>query len=38
MAGERVRFVLEGEAEGGKDAIPLHHPEIFAAVVPGLDC
>ncbi len=36
MAGERVRFVLEG-AEGGKDAIPLHHPEIFAAVVPGQD-
>ncbi|WP_342149649.1 pyruvate kinase [Methylorubrum sp. SB2] len=35
-AGERVRFVLEG-AEGGKDAIPLHHPEIFAAVVPGQD-
>jgi pyruvate kinase len=35
-AGERVRFVLEG-SEGGKDAIPLHHPEIFAAVVPGQD-
>ncbi|KQT59946.1 pyruvate kinase [Methylobacterium sp. Leaf456] len=35
-AGERVRFVLEGN-EGGKDAIPLHHPEIFAAVVPGQD-
>ncbi|CAO4137269.1 Pyruvate kinase [Methylorubrum extorquens] len=34
--GERVRFVLEG-SEGGKDAIPLHHPEIFAAVVPGQD-
>ncbi|WP_336490411.1 pyruvate kinase [Methylobacterium nigriterrae] len=32
--GETVRFVLEG-SEGGKDAIPLHHPEIFAAVVPG---
>ncbi|WP_438346413.1 pyruvate kinase [Methylorubrum populi] len=32
--GETVRFVLEG-ADGGKDAIPLHHPEIFAAVVPG---
>ncbi len=36
IAGERVRFVLEG-AEGAKDAIPLHHPEIFAAVVPGQD-
>lgn len=35
-AGERVRFVLDG-AEGGKDAIPLHHPEIFDAVVPGQD-
>ncbi|GJE80549.1 pyruvate kinase [Methylorubrum thiocyanatum] len=32
--GETVRFVLE-ESDGGKDAIPLHHPEIFAAVVPG---
>ena len=35
-AGERVRFVLEG-ADGDKRAIPLHHPEIFAAVVPGQD-
>ena len=35
-AGERVRFVPDG-AEGGKEAIPLHHPEIFAAVVPGQD-
>ena len=34
VTGETVRFVLEG-TEGGKDAIPLHHPEIFAAVVPG---
>ena len=34
VTGETVRFVLDG-AEGGKDAIPLHHPEIFAAVVPG---
>ena len=33
-AGEVVRFVLEGK-EGDKRAIPLHHPEIFAAVVPG---
>ena len=33
-AGETVRFVLEG-ADGDKQAIPLHHPEIFDAVVPG---
>ncbi|MEE7456005.1 pyruvate kinase [Methylorubrum populi] len=36
VAGERVRFVLDG-AEGDKQSIPLHHPEIFAAVVPGQD-
>lgn len=36
VAGERVRFVLDG-ADGDEDAIPLHHPEIFAAVVPGQD-
>ena len=35
-AGERVRFVLAG-ADGDKRALPLHHPEIFAAVVPGQD-
>jgi pyruvate kinase len=35
-AGETIRFVLEGEG-GGKDAIPLHHPEIFAAIIPGQD-
>ncbi|MGX5777109.1 pyruvate kinase [Methylorubrum zatmanii] len=34
VAGERVRFVLGG-SEGGKDAIPLNHPEIFKAVIPG---
>ncbi|KQT59790.1 pyruvate kinase [Methylobacterium sp. Leaf456] len=34
VTGETVRFVREG-SDGGKDAIPLHHPEIFAAVVPG---
>ena len=34
QAGETVRFVLEG-ADGDKQAIPLHHPEIFDAVVPG---
>ncbi len=35
-AGDRLRFVL-GTAEGGPDAIPLPHPEIFAAVAPGHD-
>ena len=35
-AGETIRFVLDG-AEGDRHAIPLHHPEIFAAVVPGQD-
>ncbi|MCE4225566.1 pyruvate kinase [Methylobacterium sp. C25] len=34
VAGESIRFVLEG-ADGDKQAIPLRHPEIFAAVVPG---
>ncbi|MCJ2035897.1 pyruvate kinase [Methylobacterium sp. J-068] len=34
--GERLRFVLEG-AEGNRDAIPLPHPEIFAAIAPGQD-
>ena len=34
VAGETIRFVLEG-ADGDKQAIPLHHPEIFTAVVPG---
>jgi pyruvate kinase len=32
--GETIRFVLTG-SDGGKDAIPLPHPEIFAAVAPG---
>jgi len=32
--GERVRFVLEG-SEGDKQSIPLPHPEIFAATLPG---
>jgi pyruvate kinase len=31
---ETVRFVL-GTAEGGKDAIPLPHPEIFEAILLG---
>jgi len=35
-AGETIRFVLNGE-NGGRDAIPLNHPEIFAAVAPGRD-
>ena len=33
-AGETVRFVLDGR-NGDKQAIPLRHPEIFAAVAPG---
>ncbi|UHC14461.1 pyruvate kinase [Methylobacterium currus] len=33
-AGESVRFVREGR-DGDKQALPLPHPEIFAAVVPG---
>ena len=34
--GETIRFVLSG-ADGDKDAIPLPHPEIFAAIAPGHD-
>ncbi|SNB69957.1 pyruvate kinase [Arboricoccus pini] len=33
-AGETVTFVL-GKEEGGKAAIPLPHPEIFKAILPG---
>lgn len=33
-AGETARFVL-GREEGGKEAIPLPHPEIFQAILPG---
>src|SRR4051794_20196694 len=33
-AGETVRFVL-GREEGGGEAIPLPHPEIFGAILPG---
>ncbi|MCJ2129778.1 pyruvate kinase [Methylobacterium sp. E-045] len=36
VAGESIRFVLDG-ADGDTQAIPLRHPEIFAAVVPGQD-
>jgi pyruvate kinase len=35
-AGEKIRFVPKG-AEGDALSIPLHHPEIFAAVEPGHD-
>lgn len=35
-AGDTLRFVLSRD-EGGADAIPLPHPEIFAAVMPGHD-
>ena len=32
--GEAIRFVLTG-TEGDKRSIPLPHPEIFAAILPG---
>ena len=32
--GEKVRFVLDG-TDGDKQSIPLPHPEIFAATLPG---
>ncbi len=35
-AGETIRFVASG-TEGDRHAIPLPHPEIFAAVIPGQD-
>jgi pyruvate kinase len=35
-AGEAIRFVMSG-ADGDKTSIPLPHPEIFAAIVPGQD-
>src|SRR5690349_16732903 len=35
-AGETIRFVRSTK-EGGRSAIPLPHPEIFAAVAPGHD-
>ena len=35
-AGEKIRFVPQG-AEGDALSIPLLHPEIFAAVLPGHD-
>ena len=35
-AGETIRFVLDG-ADGDRDAIPLPHQEVFAAISPGHD-
>ncbi|UTD25650.1 pyruvate kinase [Bradyrhizobium sp. WD16] len=35
-AGEELRFVRT-EAEGDASAIPLNHPEVFAAIAPGHD-
>jgi pyruvate kinase len=35
-ANETIRFVLKG-SDGDRSAIPLPHPEIFAAVAPGHD-
>jgi pyruvate kinase len=34
--GETIRFVLEGK-DGDRTSIPLPHPEIFAAILPGQD-
>jgi len=34
--GETIRFVLEGK-DGDRTSIPLPHPEIFEAVLPGQD-
>ena len=34
--GESIRFVQSG-ADGDRSAIPLPHPEIFAAIAPGHD-
>lgn len=36
VIGEKVRFLLEG-GEGDRLSIPLAHPEIFAAILPGQD-
>src|SRR5215469_16431755 len=35
-SGESIRFVISG-SEGDRSAIPLPHPEIFAALTPGHD-
>jgi pyruvate kinase len=34
--GETIRFVLDGK-DGNRTAIPLPHPEIFEAILPGQD-
>ena len=34
--GETIRFVLEGK-DGDRTSIPLPHPEIFEAILPGQD-
>jgi pyruvate kinase len=36
VTGERIRFVRQG-TDGDKMSIPLPHPEIFAAIMPGQD-
>src|SRR5262249_44109150 len=36
LPGESIRFVRSG-SEGDRSAIPLPHPEIFAALAPGDD-
>jgi pyruvate kinase len=35
-AGDKIRFIPDG-SDGDAMSIPLHHPEIFAAVMPGHD-
>ena len=35
-AGDKIRFVLSG-SDGVANAIPLPHPEVFAAIMPGQD-
>ena len=34
--GETIRFVIEGK-DGDRTSIPLPHPEIFEAILPGQD-
>jgi pyruvate kinase len=34
--GETIRFALEGQ-DGDRSSIPLPHPEIFEAILPGQD-
>lgn len=34
--GETIRFVLDGK-DGNRTAIPLPHPEVFEAILPGQD-